>query len=771
LTVLNTTGKTHGVSEAVDAPKEGLTLDQPDAGQRPGLATGSLGHGYLVDLGLAAAVVTALLEAASNGIVMRSVSARTLVGGSAAFAWIGFFGTVLLLLASAVLRRALPRSGRLLALVASFRSAVASRGAVRLHAEVAVGLLVAAVAALLYRVPLNLADDLQADADKVRLLVVAAGAIGIFSLLAERMLLPLGNALFERVASRFGLPLPKAPWAWFFVFVMAPLFAGLIAAVQLFGQQLGVWSLFLGFGVWLAAFRQLFLVSEAVRPRLPTAIRVLGRWGTRLPTWGLLSVGLWLLHSNAAIASASPLSASSVQLLQALSDLDRDGASSIFGGGDCAALDADVHPGAREVPGNAVDEDCDGADLVAASAVWRPSRTYSHALPQAAARHFNVVLVVVDSLRADHTSAHGYEHDTTPYFAQLARTGWLFEQAYSQATNTSLSMPSLASGLDPGSFDWKQGPNYPEPKEPRPTLQRALRDAGYYTVVSLNHRMNARIPSVKRDYESVLVTPKAADWNSADHSLANAVSAIDAAQDESRPLLLLLHLDGVHTPYVGGKGRALPAFRNADPKVVDYDRGIAQVDHTVRSLVGILKARGLWDETVFVLTADHGEEFGEHGGTLHSTTCHREAVHVPLLVRVPGQTGKRIATPVALVDVVPTLLELLALPLALPELDGQSLLVPALTPEFVEKDRPIFCTVYQLVTRKKDFFIRAVRRDGFALMHEFVGNQTSLFDLSTDPDEQRDLSKDEAYAERKRQLLDSVLASKSSNVLETRRVK
>jgi arylsulfatase A-like enzyme len=108
-------------------------------------------------------------------------------------------------------------------------------------------------------------------------------------------------------------------------------------------------------------------------------------------------------------------------------------------------------------------------------------------------------------------------------------------------------------------------------------------------------------------------------------------------------------------------------------------------------MIGTLVYNGLWDDTIFIVTSDHGEEFGEHGGERHGYTCYRESTHVPLLLHVPGLEGQRITQPVALVDIVPTVLELIGADAGGAELDGQSLLIPPLAPAHASVDRPIFC--------------------------------------------------------------------------------
>lgn len=149
-----------------------------------------------------------------------------------------------------------------------------------------------------------------------------------------------------------------------------------------------------------------------------------------------------------------------------------------------------------------------------------------------------------------------------------------------------------------------------------------------------------------------------------------------------------------------------------------------------------------WDQTVVVVTSDHGEEFKEHGRTSHSRTCYIESVRVPLLLRIPGIEPQEVAAPVGLIDIAPTLLNLVS-PAAhkvAKEFDGQSLLLPALSPEDAWQDRPLFCSL--MTGSADDFTQRAVRRGTYSLVTDADTEQVQLFDLEKDPKEQRSVASD-----------------------------
>ena len=170
-----------------------------------------------------------------------------------------------------------------------------------------------------------------------------------------------------------------------------------------------------------------------------------------------------------------------------------------------------------------------------------------------------------------------------------------------------------------------------------------------------------------------------------------------------------------------------------------------------------------------MFTSDHVEEFGEHGGTIHSRTCYDEVIHVPLIVRVPGFRGERVKQRVALVDIVPTLLELIGAPPDAMSLAGQSLLVPVQEPAAVDPSRPMFCSIYQLLGGRKPFFTRAVRNGEYTLMHEMLSDRVELYDARRDRGEEHDLSEEPERAEAIADLKALLSQSLTGNLFSVRR--
>ncbi|MGK0361371.1 MAG: hypothetical protein ACI9U2_003689, partial [Bradymonadia bacterium] len=138
--------------------------------------------------------------------------------------------------------------------------------------------------------------------------------------------------------------------------------------------------------------------------------------------------------------------------LSALADADGDGRSALFGGGDCDDANPAIHAWAFDVPGNGVDEDCDGADLVLRPAP-QPALERHHPLPAPLNRRWNLLFVSVDTVRADRLSLYGHDRPTSPHLDALAKSGLVFERAYTPANSTRLAMPAMFAGRAVGDLD------------------------------------------------------------------------------------------------------------------------------------------------------------------------------------------------------------------------------------------------------------------------------------------------------------------------------
>jgi len=408
---------------------------------------------------------------------------------------------------------------------------------------------------------------------------------------------------------------------------------------------------------------------------------------------------------------------------------------------------------------------------------------------------WDVILINVDALRADHLGCYGYDRPTSPYLDSLCAGSVVFERAIAASTYTRESVAALFTGKLPsksGALGW-----HAQPQPDRATLAERLAAAGYRTAL-LSNTVMLRKPGFERGFEHVAHLPERWNLSGEGARLSDAAIAWATAADD-RPAFLYLHYLDPHAPYepaagflerMGGPLLAdplslyddvvpgLPALRVSgfgpgDPRFEDlvrrYDAEIASTDAAIERLVTGLAARGALDRTLIVVTSDHGEEFLEHGWLDHGWTLFDETLRVPLLLWAPGVLEPaRVATRVSQVDLAPTLLALLGVEVAA-DFDGAPIFEReggSLEPREVERTH-----VAELLLGRRQI-LRAVLRDDWKYVAAWreVGAdvrhrpgapapdpppalwgepaRAQLFDLGSDPGEQRDRLASEPAAAR-----------------------
>jgi arylsulfatase A-like enzyme len=296
-------------------------------------------------------------------------------------------------------------------------------------------------------------------------------------------------------------------------------------------------------------------------------------------------------------------------------------------------------------------------------AAWAdPTLLVPAARPAGAA---NVILISIDTLRADHLPSYGYARDTAPFVDEyFARGGVLFESVSAASAVTAPSHMTIFTGLQPSAHGVTDGLRTLPPTIP--TLPEELRAHGVTTAAFTEDGWVGVHQGFARGFDR-FVENKSAEImvpeGQVDRTFARARAWFERHGD--RRFFLFAHTYQVHEPYApppryaglfaGAGADALPHLR----AMADYDREIRYVDDELRDLVSALERAGLAEDTVLVLTSDHGEEFLEHGLISHGGHLYEESVRVPLLLRGPGfPAGLRVATPVAQADLMPTLLAL-----------------------------------------------------------------------------------------------------------------
>ena len=389
----------------------------------------------------------------------------------------------------------------------------------------------------------------------------------------------------------------------------------------------------------------------------------------------------------------------------------------------------------------------------------------------------HLVVISLDTLRADHVGSYGYTRDTSNALDRWAHGAAVFERAVAPSNATVASHHAL--------FQSQPASRALARRDSAPTLAAWLREQGFRTAAFTGGGTLSRATGFARGFER---------WDEENPALAQGVPKalrfLDEVAKSGERSFLFLHCFDVHLPYdpppayarrfsdgyqgpVSGPA-TLPLLRGvrrifeqahaASPPRLDaadraevvalYDAEIANADAQLARLLRRLDAPDLREHALVVILSDHGEEFWDHGSVLHAHTLYQELLHVPLLLRGPSALGtpRRIAARVSLLDVVPTALELLGVPPP-PELAGRSLR-PLLAGAQLAP-RPAFAEGFAFDAR-----LQAVLDGELKAIRDLTSGRVALFDLEDDPAEQRDLAASRPDdAARLRALLDATLGA------------
>jgi arylsulfatase A-like enzyme len=364
----------------------------------------------------------------------------------------------------------------------------------------------------------------------------------------------------------------------------------------------------------------------------------------------------------------------------------------------------------------------------------------------------NIVLISVDTLRPDRLGCYGYDRDTSPTIDALAARGARFTNVVAESSWTLPSHVSMLTGLYPSAH--KVTRPSARISEDVYTMAEVLKQRGYRTLgftaggyVAAEFGFDRGFDVFRDDQESFSET-------------IEPVCAEIESLTGTRPYFAFLHTYDVHCPYDPPERYAVrfrsqpranhiptagkcgnPDFNQMDltPGQIrflsdQYDAEIRELDDNLRSLFDFFDQRDAWDDTIVVLVSDHGEEFGEHGQIGHQRTLYIEALRVPWLVAAPGLNHDVIEEPAGLIDVMPTLLDLVGVPFA--HLPGRPLLNRFNRQTTSDLNaRPLFSELDQLLEA------RSVIVGPYHLIVSDQYPQEVLFDLTLDPAETQNLAK------------------------------
>jgi len=408
-----------------------------------------------------------------------------------------------------------------------------------------------------------------------------------------------------------------------------------------------------------------------------------------------------------------------------------------------------------------------------ALAAWVLAATGGCAAPEPTAP--NLLLIVVDTLRADHLAPYGYGAAETPRLARLAQEGARVETAYAPTATTGPTHAGLFTGRFPRSVGVRR--NAVPLAEDHATLAEILSAAGWDAAAVVSsfplHRrfgfaqgfgayddeFDPKLASVRHTRYAGHAVPEGFDRR-ADATTDRALAWLASRERQRRPFFFFVHYFDPHEPYVAPMPyqRRFSVGANAtlrEQAAALYDAEVAFTDAEIGRLLDGLAAAGFAENTFVVLTADHGEGLFQHGHLFHDVHLYEEAVRVPLLLRGPGLArGLLVEGPVTLLDLLPTLLDLLDVRQPAEALPGRSFAAVLRGEGGIDAERGI-------VLERREFSAErvgklsvkgeqlALRRGRWKYIETPEEQRRELYDLYEDPGERTDLHESRPAVARK----------------------
>jgi arylsulfatase A-like enzyme len=672
--------------------------------------------------------------------------------------------------------------------------ALPSRDALAAAALLAAPLLAAIPAALVLGVHLGVTGSFARVTFQALglALVAAVGMIGAL-LASPVLLLPLRGLLLKRGADDATQP------------TRTRLALTILGAIALLG--LAACALY---AARLEVFPRGLIAQAVAAVALPPALTLLMRrapaalqrpaWTIGLPIAGLLAglacfAGAWGWASSSsdmrqAVSKKEALATSLARVYQRFGDRDHDGAPGSMGGFDCDDHNKDVYPGAEDIPGDGIDQDCSGEDAKPPEAEDHPSRKIvslafdaarkaanreaskaqgeqggQAALPPAPK---NVLIVLVDTLRPDHLGFMGYERPTSPNLDKLAARSIVFAGAHAPAPHTPRSIPPLFFSRWASHMKWIGAQyNYPKIKPENLGLFEVLKERGWKNQAVTSHFYFEEKRNIHQGFDR-WDNAGATDIPGSNEDIASPrtwarveplMEKLAAQQKEpgAAPFGLFVHMFEPHSKWIGHPEYKFDGGDETKTRhMANYDSEVAFVDAYIGKILDKLAETGLDKNTVVVIVSDHGEAFMDHGKYFHGQDLYEEILRVPMVIHVPGWPARRVEGAVSLVDLAPTLVDLFELTIP-PDFEGASMLDAMTGAAPVPADRPIFAELLPY-THLAEHHVAMILGD-YKLIRVITAGTEELYNLKADPTEQTNLlDKEPEQAKRMRAALDAWLS-------------
>lgn len=464
---------------------------------------------------------------------------------------------------------------------------------------------------------------------------------------------------------------------------------------------------------------------------------------TRLPAIAITALVLVLLvpstlmrfgadqDTKSLAISSSPTMSRTIGLLRRATDFDRDGFGSLLGENDCGPFNNAIHPLARDLPDNGIDENCDGRDFkLGKLPSYKSGETMP--VPDAFVQDYNFLLLTVDTVRYDHTSFGGYPRDTTPELAKFVKRSANFTFANAPSAGTMASIPAILTSkffhsgialeedVPPGSP--------PRLKDVNTLLPELFKKKGYSTGAILSHEYfnDWGMDQGVDDYDNSVGEKR--DPSAVTSGILTDRSIAWIGKQRNKKWFLWTHYIDPHGYYVSHPGDT----SYGDTEMDLYDGELHFTDKHLAKLLDYIARSPDGNKTIIAITSDHGDAFGEHGYINHAQDLHREILHVPLIIYVPNIEPRAIPGAVSPIDIFPTFADLIGADISDLNIEGESL-VPQL---FYGKDAE-----HRIVFSETNYPkpLRAVVNSRYKLILDLKNNVSRLWDLKKDPMEKKNV--------------------------------